>query len=137
LTSLFPNPKALARADLNGLGLSKIQVAALQEFAGAVLQGKLDFGASTECVLSALSKLRGIGPSTAEYVALRALGEPDAFPATDPDLRDIAGLAKRPLSASELQARAESWRPWRGYAALHLWECCSQAKGKRRKRSEN
>jgi len=121
LTSLFPTPTALAKADLSGLGLAKTRVAALQELCGAVLQGKLDFGLSTECVLAALSKLRGIGPSTAEYVALRALGEPDAFPSTDPDLRDIAGLANRRLSASELQVRAEAWRPWRGYAALHLW----------------
>jgi AraC family transcriptional regulator, regulatory protein of adaptative response / DNA-3-methyladenine glycosylase II len=125
LASLFPTPTALAKADLNGLGLPKTRVAALQEFARAVTQGKLDFGASTECVLAALSKLRGIGPSTAEYVALRALGEPDAFPVTDPDLRDIAGLRNRPLSASELQARAEAWRPWRGYAALHLWSAAA------------
>jgi AraC family transcriptional regulator of adaptative response / DNA-3-methyladenine glycosylase II len=121
LTSLFPTPTALARADLNGLGLPKTRVSALQELARAVIQGKLDFGASTECVLAALSKLPGIGPSTPEYVALRALGEPDAFPATDSELRHIAGIANRPLSALELQARAEAWRPWRGYAALHLW----------------
>ena len=131
LTSLFPTPKALAKADLNGLGLPKTHVAALQEFAGAVLQGKLDFGASTECVLASLSKLRGIGSSTAEYVALRALGEPDAFPANDPNLRYIAGLANRPLSAPELEARAEAWRPWRGYAALHLWSASSQSNGTR------
>jgi AraC family transcriptional regulator, regulatory protein of adaptative response / DNA-3-methyladenine glycosylase II len=121
LTSLFPTPAALAKADLNGLGLAKTRVATLQELARAVIQGKLDFNASTECVLAALSKLPDIGPSTAEYVALRALGEPDAFPATDSDLCRIAGVANRPLSALELEARAEAWRPWRGYAAMHLW----------------
>jgi AraC family transcriptional regulator of adaptative response / DNA-3-methyladenine glycosylase II len=74
-----------------------------------------------------LSKLPGIGPWTAEYVALRALGEPDAFPATDLDLRHIVSLSNRPLSALELEARAEAWRPWRGYAAVHLWSATADA----------
>jgi AraC family transcriptional regulator, regulatory protein of adaptative response / DNA-3-methyladenine glycosylase II len=121
LTSLFPTPTSLAKADLNGLGLSKTRVVAIQELARAVIEGKVDFGASTECVRAALSKLPGVGPWTVEYVALRALGEPDAFPATDSNLRRMAGIASRSLSASELEARAEAWRPWRGYAALHLW----------------
>jgi AraC family transcriptional regulator of adaptative response / DNA-3-methyladenine glycosylase II len=125
LTRLFPTPTALAKADLNGLGLPKTSVVALQELARAVIEGKLDFGASTECVRAALSVLPGIGPSTVEYVALRALEEPDAFPASDSDLRDIAGIANRPLSASELEARAEAWRPWRAYAALHLWSAAA------------
>jgi AraC family transcriptional regulator of adaptative response / DNA-3-methyladenine glycosylase II len=121
LTSLFPTPTALANADLNGLGLTKNSAATLQELARAVILGKVDFSASTDCILAALSKLPGIGRETAEYVALRGLGEPDAFPATDSDLRHIAGVANRPLSALELEARAEAWRPWRGYAAFHLW----------------
>jgi AraC family transcriptional regulator of adaptative response / DNA-3-methyladenine glycosylase II len=121
LTTLFPSPMDLAKANINGLGLSRSRVTALQELARAVIQGKLDFSASTECVLAALSKVPGIEPSSAEYVALRALGEPDAFPANDSDLRRIARVANRPLSALELEARAEAWRPWRGYAAFHLW----------------
>lgn len=121
LTRLFPTPLAIARADLNGLDLPKTCVTALQELARAVNEGKLDFGASTECVVAALSQLSGVGPSIAEYVALRALGEPDAFPATDSDLQHIASIANRPLSSAELEARAEAWRPWRGYAAVHLW----------------
>jgi AraC family transcriptional regulator of adaptative response / DNA-3-methyladenine glycosylase II len=125
LTHLFPTPMALANADLNGLGLPKSRVAALQELARAVIQGKLDFGATTESVLAAFSRLRGIGPSTAEYVALRAFEEPDAFPATDSVLRHMAGIAKRPLTALELEARAEAWRPWRGYAATHLWSAAA------------
>ncbi|HEY3040015.1 MAG TPA: AlkA N-terminal domain-containing protein [Pyrinomonadaceae bacterium] len=121
LTRLFPSPTALAKADLNGLGLPKARVAALQELARALIHGKLDFGWPTENVLAALCKLQGIGPATAEYVALRALGEPDAFPATNSILRHMAGIANRSLSTLELEARAEAWRPWRGYAALHLW----------------
>lgn len=121
LSRLFPTPTALARADLNGLGLPKPRVAAVQELARAVLEGKLDFSTSTESIRAALFELDGIGASTAEYVALRALGEPDAFPATDSVLRRIAGIANRPLSAVELEERAEAWRPWRAYAAMHLW----------------
>jgi AraC family transcriptional regulator of adaptative response / DNA-3-methyladenine glycosylase II len=119
LTSVFPTPAALVSADLDRLGLSKSQVTMLKKIARAVVEGELDFGASTECVRNALLKL-GIGPSIAEIVALRALGEPDAFPAADYDLRHIAGNL-RSLSAFELEARAEAWRPWRGYAAFHLW----------------
>jgi AraC family transcriptional regulator of adaptative response / DNA-3-methyladenine glycosylase II len=121
LTHLFPTPMALAKADLSELGFPRTRVNALQELAWAVIHGKLDFSATTEVVCSALSKLPGIGASTAEYVALRALGEPDAFPASDPVLREVAGTPNQPLSALELEARAEAWRPWRAYAAMHLW----------------
>jgi AraC family transcriptional regulator of adaptative response / DNA-3-methyladenine glycosylase II len=124
LTSLFPTPAALADADLSGLGLSKTRVDTLKRIAWAVVEGELDFAAPTECVRAALLKL-GIGPSITEIVALRALGEPDAFPATNYDLRHIAGNPVRPLSAFELEAQAEAWRPWRGYAAFHLWSATS------------
>jgi len=124
LTHLFPTPTALATADLNVLDLPQACVAALQELARAVIEGKLDFGASTERVLGTLSQLSGVGPSIAEYVALHALGEPDAFPATDTNLRHIVG-ANRPLSSVELEVRAEAWRPWRGYAALHLFSAAA------------
>jgi AraC family transcriptional regulator, regulatory protein of adaptative response / DNA-3-methyladenine glycosylase II len=120
LNSLFPTPAALAKSDLEGLGVPKTRIATIQAVARAVLQGKLDFSASSDCLLGVLSKLPGVGRSTAEYVALRALGEPDAFPASDSDLRRLAG-AERPLSKLELNIRAEAWRPWRGYAAMHLW----------------
>ena len=124
LTCLFPTAAALADADLNGLGLSKTRVDTLKKIAAAVVGGELDFAASTDCVRAALLKL-GIGSSITEIVALRALGEPDAFPATNYDLRHIAGNPIRSLSAFELEARAEAWRPWRGYAAFHLWTTTS------------
>jgi 3-methyladenine DNA glycosylase/8-oxoguanine DNA glycosylase len=66
--------------------------------------------------------IEGIGPWTAHYVALRGLGEPDAFPASDLGLRKaLAAPGEKPLSEAELLRRAERWRPWRGYAAIHLW----------------
>ena len=111
---------SLAGMDLNGLGPAKTRVAAVQEVARAVIEGELDFGASTECIRAVLSKL-GVGAATIEYIKLRALGGPDAFPTTDSVLRQVAGTNNQPHAASELEARAEAWRPWRAYAAMHLW----------------
>ena len=93
--------------------------------AEAVASGNVDFEGSTDGVSAALAALRGIGEWTAQYVALRALGQPDAFPASDLVLRRIAAGSGAPLSASELQATAEAWRPWRGYAAMHLWRAAA------------
>ncbi|HET6670597.1 MAG TPA: AlkA N-terminal domain-containing protein [Pyrinomonadaceae bacterium] len=138
LTHLFPTPTALTRADLTGLGLPKTGITAVQEVARAVIEGKLDFSASTDCIHAALSKLEGRGSGTAEYVALRALGEPDAFPCTDAVLRHVAGTANRPLSALELEERAEAWRPWRAYAAMQLWSAESDPNEvKREQRDQN
>ena len=76
--------------------------------------------ATPEQTREALQRQPGVGPWTVEYVALRGLGEPDAFPDGDLVLRRVAGGA-RPLTATALRTRAERWRPWRGYAALLLW----------------
>jgi AraC family transcriptional regulator of adaptative response / DNA-3-methyladenine glycosylase II len=71
--------------------------------------------------MAKLTALPGFGAWTAQYVALRALGEPDAFPAADLVLRRVAAAGGAPLTARALEARAEVWRPWRGYAVMHLW----------------
>jgi len=121
LTSLFPTPKAIANGNFAGLGLSRSLVNTLQKLAKAVVDGDLDFSASSECVIESLTKVPRIDRSMAEYIALRALGEPDAFPSNDPVLRRVASNTDRSLSAQQLEARSEAWRPWRGYAALHIW----------------
>ena len=121
LTHLFPSAAALAAANLDGLGITGARVAALHALAGAVAAGALDFSAGIEEVTSALAALPGFGEWTAQYVALRALGEPDAFPTGDLVLRRVASPAETPLTTRELQRRAEAWRPWRGYAVMHLW----------------
>ena len=82
---------------------------------------ELDGGLAPEEALRRLEALPGIGPWTAQYVALRALGVPDAFPASDLGLRRALGAAGHPLPARVLERRAEAWRPWRGYAAVLLW----------------
>ena len=127
LTHLFPTPCELATADLNGLGLTRARMVALQALARAVADGELDFEGATEKICAALAALPGIGEWTAQYVALRALGEPDAFPASDLVLRRMGAAGDLPLSRRALHARAEAWRPWRGYAAMHLWRAASDA----------
>lgn len=121
LTHLFPSAAMIAGANLDGLGLTGARVAALHALARAVTEGSLDFGAPVEEVTAALARLPGFGDWTAQYVALRALGEPDAFPSGDLVLRRMAAVDGTPLTSSALAARAEAWRPWRGYAVLHLW----------------
>ena len=116
LSHLFPAPAQLAAADLDGLGLNARRVATLRALARAVATGELDLDAPRGApdLVARLVALPGIGPWTAEYVAMRAVGEPDAFPADDLGLKQAAPHV-------ELRTRAEAWRPWRAYAAPHLW----------------
>ena len=77
--------------------------------------------------MRALLQLPGVGPWTAGYVALRGLGEPDGFPAGDLILRQQASPAAGTLTARALEACAEAWRPFRGYAVMHLWEASADS----------
>jgi AraC family transcriptional regulator of adaptative response / DNA-3-methyladenine glycosylase II len=124
LTHLFPSPGAIAGADLTSLGMPRSRAAALSSVAGALIADPSLFGAkrSLEEAIEALRTIRGVGDWTANYIALRQLREPDAFPAADIGLmRALADDTGRRPSARELADRAESWRPWRAYAAQHLW----------------
>jgi AraC family transcriptional regulator of adaptative response / DNA-3-methyladenine glycosylase II len=118
LTRLFPTAAALARADLGPLGLTRQRAGAVRALAEAVAAGAplLDGTVEREAAVARLAALPGVGAWTAETIALRALGEPDAFPASDLGLRRRLGLPPATLTA-----RAEGWRPWRAYAAMHLW----------------
>lgn len=118
LTRAFPTAAAVAEADLAGLGLTGGRRRALQALAREVASGRLllDRGADRSEARARLLALPGIGPWTAEYVALRALGDPDAWPGTDLVLRRLVAA---------LGARPERWRPWRGYGAVHLWAAAS------------
>lgn len=128
LTHLFPSPTELANANLEAIGLTGARTKTLQMLARAVCERKLDFECVTTKICSTLGELPGIGDWTANYVALRALGEPDAFPASDLVLRRMAAGDQAPLSVRELESRAEAWRPWRAYAAMHLWRAAAQEK---------
>jgi AraC family transcriptional regulator of adaptative response / DNA-3-methyladenine glycosylase II len=120
---LFPTPAAMAMADLGGLGLTGARAATLKSLAAAVAADPrlLRSHDTLEETVAKLCELPGIGPWTAQYIAMRALREPDAFPAADLGLlRALETSAGRP-TASALSKRAEAWRPWRAYAALRLW----------------
>jgi AraC family transcriptional regulator of adaptative response / DNA-3-methyladenine glycosylase II len=119
----FPQPAVLAEADLSGVGLTGRRAATIRALAGAVADGRLDLGptAVRGATLTALSAIPGIGPWTTAYVALRVIGDADAFPPGDAAVRAAfrrLGLLADPAS---IAARAEQWRPWRGYALVHLW----------------
>jgi len=121
---LFPKPGVLADADLAPLGLTRARARAIEGLARAVACGELDLSPAedTQATREGLLALAGVGPWTAEYVALRALGEPDAFPASDLGLRRaLADESGRAASEAAVARRAEAWRPWRSYAALLLW----------------
>jgi len=123
LTHFFPTPYALVQADLNGLGQTRSRATALQAFARAVVEENLtlDRLADREQTISRLLQIPGIGSWTTSYVAMRALGDPDAFPGTDLGLRrafEQLGQSSDPIN---IEKHAESWRPWRAYGAQHLW----------------
>jgi AraC family transcriptional regulator of adaptative response / DNA-3-methyladenine glycosylase II len=134
LTHFFPKPRVLARADLTSIGLPKVRAAALSVLARKLDSGELvlDSAAGLDVIVQRLTALPGVGPWTAHYVAMRALGEPDAFPSSDLGLRRAVsrrrsarngkrGDPRASVTPAQLEARAEAWRPWRAYAAMHLW----------------
>jgi AraC family transcriptional regulator, regulatory protein of adaptative response / DNA-3-methyladenine glycosylase II len=124
LTHVFPEPAALVGADPASMGMPRSRGAALLSVAAAVVADPHIFsaGRSLDEAVAQLKALPGIGEWTAQYIAMRQLREPDAFPAADIGLmRAMAGADGLRPSASALLARAETWRPWRAYAAQHLW----------------
>jgi AraC family transcriptional regulator, regulatory protein of adaptative response / DNA-3-methyladenine glycosylase II len=124
LTHLFPSAERIAAADLSLLGMPRARIAALASLAAAVVADPFIFGPrrGLDEAIARLKALPGIGEWTAQYIAMRELREPDAFPAADIGLmRALAGPDGRRPTPAELLARAEAWRPWRAYAALHLW----------------
>jgi len=124
LTHVFPSAQSLVGADFAALGMPRSRAAALAAMTAAVVADPNIFGArrSLDDAIGALKALPGIGEWTAQYIAMRELREPDAFPAADIGLmRALADASGRRPTPAELSARAEAWRPWRAYAALHLW----------------
>ena len=124
LTHLFPRPEVLADAKLVNVGLTKSRGEAIRMLARAVCDGLINFGnvGDADALTSRLREIPGIGEWTTQYVAMRALGEPDAFPTGDVGLL----RALRLTSVRELEARSEKWRPWRAYAAVYLWSSAHQ-----------
>jgi 3-methyladenine DNA glycosylase/8-oxoguanine DNA glycosylase len=128
----FPRPAAMAAASperLAALGLTRAKAGALIAVAAATAGGAVDWerlrGAAPEAARAALLELPGIGPWTASYIRMRALGDRDAFPASDLGVvKALATLAPR-TPVGGIAGLAERWRPFRAYAALHLWRSLS------------
>jgi AraC family transcriptional regulator of adaptative response / DNA-3-methyladenine glycosylase II len=123
LTHLFPDAAELSAARLDTIGMPAKRVASLIELSQAVAHGALRFevrGGLADFV-ARLKRIPGIGDWTAQYIAMRALGEPDAFPAADLGLIRALNRDGRRPNPKAVAALAESWRPWRAYAAIHLW----------------
>jgi AraC family transcriptional regulator of adaptative response / DNA-3-methyladenine glycosylase II len=136
VTHLFPTPAALAGADLAGIGMPRARAAALQGLARAVADGALSLDAARglDDAVARLRVLPGIGEWTAQYIAMRGLGEPDAFPHGDLVLRQALGNGSGAVGTGALAQVAEAWRPWRAYAAVHLWAEMSRPSGHGRAR---
>lgn len=118
LTHLFPTREVLAQADLRAIGVPNDRAEAVRALARAFSAGRISFGAGAEAqqVVDALCRIRGVAASMAQWVAMRALREPDAFPSDDSTLLRAAGAR----GAAELERRSQAWRPWRAYAAICL-----------------
>lgn len=121
----FPTPAALAAVDLDKIGMPGKRVAALQGFARAVASGEVPLDSAIDdatALRAALLALPGIGPWTVEYVAMRAWRDADAWPALDLVLmQSITARDPALIRATQQRARTDDWRPWRAYAAMHLW----------------
>ena len=134
LTHAFPRATRFVPEKLSALGMPRARIAALATLAaGYVADPQLfDAGRDLDEAVARLRALPGIGEWTAQYIALRALRESDAFPAGDVALQRV--LAERGVRPSEraVLARAEAWRPWRAYAVLHLWTADAAPEGKER-----
>jgi len=137
LAFVFPAPATLAAADLAALGMTRARARTITALAQEVTAGRIalapDADADVETTLAALMRVPGIGPWTATYIAMRVLRVPDAFPADDLGLRRAFarldsprrarhnGEPRQPVTAVALERVAAAWKPWRAYAAVHLW----------------
>lgn len=123
LSVVFPEPAVVAAAELRGMPGTRAR--AIRSVAREIASGRLSLARGDEAFLKGLARLEGIGEWTAQYIAMRALRHPDAFPVQDLVLLRAAGDGS-PLSPARLRERAEAWRPWRAYAAMYLWRAAAE-----------
>jgi AraC family transcriptional regulator of adaptative response / DNA-3-methyladenine glycosylase II len=123
LTHLFPSPRALAALDPEALALPRSRRTTLTTLVAALADGSLKLGSDSDWdrARAQLTALPGFGPWTVESIAMRALGDPDAFIPTDLGVRRAAQGLGLPSTPAALTARASAWRPWRAYAVQYLW----------------
>jgi AraC family transcriptional regulator of adaptative response / DNA-3-methyladenine glycosylase II len=130
LSHLFPTAERLMRARLHNIGLVRSRADTIRRVAAAVVSGELQFDVAQdpEQFRDALMAIKGVGDWTAQYVAMRALKNPDAFPGSDLGLVKAIAYPDR-VTPKELITMAEDWRPWRAYAALLLWSSLTGSGG--------
>ncbi|MEG3626725.1 AlkA N-terminal domain-containing protein [Streptomyces poriticola] len=123
LTHLFPSPRALAAVDPDTLAMPRTRRTTLTTLVRHLADGSLTLGVESDWAetRALLLDLPGFGPWTADVIAMRALGDPDAFLPTDLGIRRAAGELGLPATPAALTARATAWRPWRAYAVQYLW----------------
>jgi DNA-3-methyladenine glycosylase II len=131
----FPTPDALARVDLDKIGMPGKRVETLQRVAAAVASGEISLNVSHGDDVAELRRqllaMPGIGPWTVEYIAMRAWRDPDAWPASDLVLMNLMTQQDASLTRLALhKVRAEAWKPWRAYAAMHIWNSAADGAGK-------
>jgi AraC family transcriptional regulator, regulatory protein of adaptative response / DNA-3-methyladenine glycosylase II len=129
LSRLFPGAQALAAADPAGLAVPRSRRESFAALAAALASGRIDLSAGGDWPEARLrlAALPGIGPWTVETIAMRGLGDPDAFTATDLGVRAAARELGLPATPAALTARAAAWRPWRAYAVQYLWATSDHA----------
>jgi AraC family transcriptional regulator of adaptative response / DNA-3-methyladenine glycosylase II len=122
LQYLFPRADVLARADLSKAGIGKARTGMLRNLARATMQGQLTFSTSRtlEQAVAQVGAVCGIEESAAHYIAMRAFGEPDAFPSGEAELRRRLSGLKPVAPVAQAVDLVDAWRPWRAYAAMHL-----------------
>lgn len=123
LTHFFPTARELGRCELGRIGMPTNRVASIKALSQAVAGESMPLlvNPSVENFIKQLTGIPGIGDWTAQYIAMRALGEPDAFPADDLGIIKALQQGGRRPTRKQILARAENWRPWRSYAAICLW----------------
>lgn len=123
VSQLFPSAQQVAEISPEALEMPRGRAEAIRRVAKLVASGELDLsrGSPLEDTLHILGEVRGIGPWTLDYVAMRALRDRDAFMAGDLGVRNGSEAVGLPTTSKKLLERAERWRPWRAYAVMHLW----------------
>jgi len=123
LTHFFPKPVELAALDWTAVGMPRKRKETLQRLSQKAASGnwQLDLAKGLPDLINCLTKIPGIGNWTANYIAMRALAQPDAFPASDLGILKALQQGTRRPTPAQAAERAEKWRPWRAYAAIYLW----------------
>lgn len=123
LNYIFPSPEQVITSSLDGLGITTRRIDAIKAMAVAVVEGTLCFDGSmsSDEFVERSTQISGIGPWTAQYIALRALNDPDAFPHADLILLRAAAAPDETLTPKKLLEKSQAWRPWRAYVVMLLW----------------